>query len=274
MPLELRPLHPDFGVEVIGFDLINGRAPADIEELVRTYDEHSMLLFRGAPRISHERHVEIASWFGPPGPIDNAGDGNFVSVLHNEDKAGSMVLPFHSDLTYTEDPIRAICLQAIALPDKPTSTTYVSGAAAWASLPGELRERLTDKTLRHFYKSRAGFQDWPDFVAEHPVRLLHPRTGRPVLLVTEMHADRILEMVEEDSRAMIELLCSFLYASERRYEHVWQLNDLLMWDNLVLQHARTEQSDPADGPRGLQRVALSNLTLQQTIDMARARAAA
>ena len=272
--MELRLLHPDFGVEVIGFDVAHGRAPADIAELVRAYDAHSMLLFRGAERISHERHVEFASWFGPPGPVDNAGDGNFVSVLHNEDKAGSIYLPFHSDLTYTQDPIRAICLQAIELPGKPTSTTYVSGIAAWNSLPAELQEQLSDKTLRHYYKSRVVDYGLPDFIAEHPLRLTHPRTGRPVLLATEMHANRILELDEEDSRAMIETLFAYLYAPERRYDHVWQLNDLLMWDNLVLQHSRQQVSDPANGPRGLQRVALSNLTLQQTIELARARAAA
>ena len=272
--MELRPLHRDFGVEVLGFDIENGRAGADIAELVRAYDEHSMLLLRGGRRLSHERHVEIAGWFGPPGPIDNAGDGNFVSVLHNDDKTGSMYIPFHSDLTYTEDPIRAICLQAIELPAKATSTTYVSGIAAWNSLPASLQDQLTDKTLRHFYKSRVELYDWPDFVAEHPVHLAHPRTGRSVLFVTEHHANRILELGEEESQAMIARLYTYLYAPARRYEHVWQLNDLLMWDNLVLQHSRTEESDPADGPRALQRVALSNLTVQQTIDMARARQAA
>jgi len=272
--MEFRPLHPDFGVEVLGFDIENGRSDSDIAELVRAYDEHSMLLFRGGPRISHERHVEITSWFGPPSPVDNSGEGQFVSVLHNKDMAGSMYLPFHSDLTYTEDPIRAICLQAIELPEKPTSTTYVSGMAAWNSLPADLQEQLADKMLRHFYKARLADYDWPDFIAEHPVRLIHPRTGRPVLFVTEHHANRILELGEEESQAMIEKLYTYLYAPERRYEHVWQLNDLLMWDNIALQHARTEESDPAEGPRGLQRVALSNLTLQQTIDMARARAAA
>jgi len=269
--MEFRPLHHDFGMEVIGFDAENGRSAADIAELVRAYDEHSMLLFRGAGRLSHERHVEVTSWFGPPAPVDNMGDGQFVSVLHNRDKAGSMYIPFHSDLTYTDDPIRAICLQAIELPEKPTTTTYVSGIAAWKSLPADLQEELADKTLRHFYRSRVADHGWPDFVAEHPVCKPHPRTGRPVLFVTEHHATRILELDEEPSQAMIERLYTYLYAPDRRYEHVWQFNDLLMWDNIVLQHSRTEVSDPANGPRGLQRVALSNLTLQQTVEMARAR---
>jgi taurine dioxygenase len=272
--MRFRPLHPDFGAEVLDFNIEQGGTAEEIEELRRAYDEYSMLLFRGGGRLSHERHYEIASWFGPPPPVDNSGAGDFVTVLHNKDMAGSMQIPFHSDLTYTDDPIRAICLQAIELPDKPTSTTYVSGTAAWNSLPPELQEELAGMTLQHFYQSRVPDYDWPDFLAEHPVRLVHPRTGRPILFVTEHHAHRILELGEEESQALIEKLYTYLYASERKYEHVWQLNDVLMWDNIVLQHARTEYSDPGEGYRGLQRVALSNVTLQETIEIARARQAA
>jgi alpha-ketoglutarate-dependent taurine dioxygenase len=64
--MRFRPLHPDFGVEVIGFDTQNGGTPDEVAELRQAYDEHSMLLFRGGGRVSHARHVEIASWFGPP----------------------------------------------------------------------------------------------------------------------------------------------------------------------------------------------------------------
>ena len=54
-----------------------------------------------------------------PAPVSNGGAGDFVSVLHNRDPAGSMQLPFHCDLTYTDVPIKAICLQAIELPGQP-----------------------------------------------------------------------------------------------------------------------------------------------------------
>lgn len=267
--MEFRPLHPDFGVEVIGFDIQTGRSPGDIEQLNAAYDQHSMLLFRGGPKLSHERHLEIASWFGPPSPVDNSGKGDFVSVLHNDEAAGSMQLPFHSDLTYTDDPIRAICLQAIKLPGKPTSTSYVSGAAAWRHLPGDLQQELDGLTLQHFYETRMADFDWPPFIAEHPIRKLNPRTGKPILFVTENHAHRILELDEDHSRAMIERLFGYLYASERRYDHVWQLGDVLMWDNWVLQHARTEHSDPGQGARALQRVALSDTTLDEHVAKAR-----
>jgi len=269
--MRFRPLHPDFGVEVLDFDIERGGSPAEIEELRRAYDEHSMLLFRGAGRLPHERHVELTSWFGPPPPVDNTGQGDFVSVLQNEDAAGSVVLPFHSDLTYTDDPIRAICLQAIELPEKPTSTTYVSNRAAWNCLPCELQDELEGKTLRHVLESSATGMDWPTFIADHPVKFTHPKTGKPLLLVTEYHATRILEMDEDRSREVLDELLAVLYAPQRRYEHVWELNDVLMWDNLVLQHARTEHSDPGRGKRALQRVALSYVTLEETVEIARAR---
>lgn len=272
--MDFRPLHPDFGVEVLGFATQHGGSSAEIAELQAAYDRHSILLFRGGGRISHERHVEIASWFGPPSPVDNSGKGNFVSVLHNKDAAGSLQLPFHSDLTYTDEPIKAICLQAIELPRQPTSTTYVSNFAAWKHLSPERQHALEGLTLRHVHISNVKEYDWPPFIADHKLKFTHPRNGRPLLLCTEHHATRILELEEAESRALIDELFAHEYAPQRQYEHIWQLDDLLMWDNLAVQHARREHSDIAGGARVLQRVALCEITLQESIDRARAQQAA
>ncbi|RZK00303.1 MAG: TauD/TfdA family dioxygenase [Novosphingobium sp.] len=272
--MEFRPLHPDFGAEVIGFDLQRGGSAAEVAALREAYDRHGLLLFRKGGRVSPERHVEIAGWFGPPAPISNDGPqgdgGSLVTVLQNEEAAGRLVLPFHSDLTYTADPIDAICLHAIAVPEGGSSTTFVSGAAAWDRLAPALQAELADKTLRHFYNSRLMVADWPSFAAEHPVRLVHPRTGRPILFVTQNHAERILEMDEARSRAVIEDLFAVLYAPEARYQHWWELDDLVMWDNLAIQHARTEEAHPRSGKRALQRVALARVGFHELLARARA----
>jgi taurine dioxygenase len=272
--MQFRPLHPEFGAEVIGFDIQTGRDPAQIAELQAAYDRHSILLFRGGDRISHERHIEIASWFGPPSPVDNSGKGDYVSVLHNRDAAGSMQLPFHCDLTYTDFPIKAICLQAIELPSGPTSTTFVSNVANWNVLSDEMKQRLEGLTLRHVHISNVKEYDWPPFIADHPVKFPNPRTGEPMLLVTEHHATRINELAEAESQALLAELFAHSYAPQRQYDHVWQLNDVLMWNNLAVQHARREHSDYAGGPRALQRVALCEETLQQSIERARTQQAA
>lgn len=272
--MEFRPLHRDFGAEVIGFDLQNGRDPGEIEALREAWDKYSILLFRGGGRLSPERHLEIATWFGPPSPVDNTGKGDFVSVLHNKDPGGSYRLPFHSDLTYTDEPIKAICLQAIALPERPTSTTFVSNFAAWKHLSPQQQWALEGLTLRHVHISKVAEYDWPPFIAEHPMKFPHPRNGRPLLLCTEHHAERVLELDEDESKALIEELFAHQYAPGRQYDHVWQLDDVIMLDNLAVQHARREHSDVAQGERALQRVALCEITLQESIDRARAKMAA
>ncbi|KHK93094.1 TauD/TfdA dioxygenase family protein [Novosphingobium malaysiense] len=268
--MKFRPLHCDFGVEVLDFDTRSGGTGAEISALRSAWEEHGLLLFRGGGALSPERQLEIAAWFGPPPPVDNTGKGDFVTVLHNDDAAGSVALPFHSDLTYTDHPIRGICLHAIALPQGPTSTTFVSGAAGWRSLTDDLKALVSGTTLRHKLDMFASGYDWPVFIAEHPTVLPHPRTGRPVLFVTEYHADRILELDEEQSRRVLDRLFAHLYAHSARYEHVWQLHDLLMIDNIALQHARTAQADPIAGERALQRVALAEATLDELVERARA----
>jgi alpha-ketoglutarate-dependent taurine dioxygenase len=269
--MRFRPLHPDLGAEVVGFDVQRGGTAEEIDDLRSAYDRYQLLLFRGGGRISPERQVEIASWFGPPPPVSNSGEDNFVSVLKNDEAAGSYQLPFHSDLTYTDVPIKAICLHAVALPRAGTSTTFISGVAAWAQLATERQDSLSGLTLRHLHIPNMPEYDWPDFIAEHPVRLIHPRTGQPILFVTEHHADRILELDEAGSNTILQGLFAHLYAPERRYEHQWQLDDLLMWDNLAVQHARTKKSDPSEGTRALQRVALSEVGLDDLIERARQR---
>lgn len=274
MTLHFRPLHAMLGAEVIGFDLHGGGSRHELAELRAAYERYHLLLFRGEERLSDARHAELTSWFGPPSPVSNDGLGNVVSVLHNRDPAGSMQLPFHCDLTYTDVPIKAICLQAIELPGAPTSTTFVSNATAWERLSPERQAELAGLTLRHVHISDVKEYNWPPFIADHPVRFPHPRTDKPLLLVTEHHATRILELQEAASSALIGELCAHIYAADCQYDHVWQLADVILWDNLAIQHARREHSDYAGGPRALQRVALAEVGLPELIERARARQAA
>lgn len=263
--MRFRPLHADLGAEVIGFDILRSGSPDEVAELRRAYDEYGMLLFRGGERMSPERHVEVISWFGPPGPISNNDDGDIVTVLDNEASAGSFRLPFHSDNTYTEVPMKGLCLHPIALPAGGSSTSFVSSTAAWRKLSPAMQEKLSTLTLRHVLEIDMPEFDWPSFAAEHPVRFKHPRTGEPLLLVTEYHADRIVDLAQEESAALIAELFAHLYAPECIYEHRWQLYDVLMWDNLMIQHSRSEAADPTKGRRVIQRCALGEVGMPELL---------
>jgi taurine dioxygenase len=70
--------------------------------------------------------------------------------------------------------------------------------------------------------------------------LPHPYTGQPLLFVNELMTDSIVELDDSDSEALLEELWSYLDDDAVRYEHEWQVNDLIVWDNLSLQHGRRD----------------------------------
>jgi taurine dioxygenase len=109
----------------------------------------------------------------------------------------------------------------------------------------------------------------PELVADHPVRLIHPRTGQPLLFVTQLHAHRIHQLDADQSDRLLARLFGHMYAPERVYEHRWRPHDFLLWDNLAIQHARPKTAELSDGVRSLQRVTISDSPLSEIIDRAR-----
>lgn len=267
--MRVRPLHRAFGAEVLDFDVNGQSSPSEIEALRAALDRRHFLLFRQDERILPERHVEIGGWFGPL--MDN--DGAKWSVLDNEDAAGAIRLPFHSDFSYTTTPIKVISLHALEMPAGGSATAYVSSAHAWRTLDADLRARLAALTLRHRHSSQIT-DKWPEFVADHPVRLTHPRTGAPLLYVTEHHAHRIHELAPAESERLLEELCAHIYAPENVYTHQWRRHDLVIWDNLAIQHARPAMAERAAGARVLQRVVVNEVSMPEIIARARQRQAA
>ena len=263
--MRIRELHDNFGIEVLDMDIL-ATSPHEIDELCAALDEHLLLLFRCKQPISIGRQVEIGSWFGPI--VDDHRDGRYWMNLHNDNTAGRRPLPFHSDFTYTDTPAKRITLHALELPAGETSTSFANGIHAWATLPTDLQKELSSMTVRHVHLTKHN-PEWPDFTADHPVCVPHPRTGQPILFVTEYHARRILELEAEESDRMITRLFAYLYAPAKVYEHRWQPYDLLIWDNMALQHARKAEADPVGGTRKMQRVALNQVPFADLVDRAR-----
>jgi taurine dioxygenase len=88
-----------------------------------------------------------------------------------------------------------------------------------------------------------------------PIAHRHPRTGRPLLYVTQGMTREILELPSEESEDLLEELFDHLYRPGHLYEHEWREHDLIVWDNLAIQHARPNVE--LDGPvRTLRKIGL------------------
>jgi taurine dioxygenase len=253
MPLEIRLLEP-FGVEVIR-DLSAPLSDAESDELVSLLWEHSLVLARGQ-RLSMERQRELCGLAGPillregeTGIMDNAGG-----------EASQVELSWHSDAAYTRAPFDALSLHALDVVADASSTRFVSAEQGWARLPDELKgwlEQARVEMISPGYDALGGRTcDTRDPVAlkrgETPAVQRNPHNGRDVLWTSELQTARVLGMDWEESRNLLHAVFDHLYRPEHVHEHRWRTGDLLIWDNVALQHMRGSLKEC--GRRVLQRV--------------------
>lgn len=258
MTPETVPLSPAFGVEVRGVDLHTDPEPV-ADELRDLLARHHLLRFR-VPDLGADEQMRTMALFGPL--LDESFDGSgwtYVSNVEEGGVLGDREYLFHSDLEFTDDPIRAISLYAVELPAEPTSTRFADTARAARRLDAATRDLVEGRTAIHVFpltdargdvRFRLAEVDDAAATAEHPVLMTHPVTGDDLLYLGAMQTDSIVGLPEDESEELLARCWEVLYAPDNVYEHVWEPGDLLVWDNLALHHARSA----VRGRRTLRRV--------------------
>jgi taurine dioxygenase len=257
-----QPLCDALGVEVRGLDLSRPLGQADQDELRATYRHHRLLLFRGQS-IAVEDHVRLARCLGPV-----REDQNGVGYVSNVRSGGFVPggrLFFHSDFAFTAEPCLGISLYALDVPAG-CPTVWANAARAATVLAADLRAAVADAQALHLFDLRLQRGDvhyredeLPDEPLAprwiHPVLLRHPVTGEQVLYVSEMQTDRVLGA----DRSLLPRLLETLYDDANTYRHEWSVGDIVVWDNVALQHARPVP--PPAAARTLHRVAISDRSI-------------
>jgi taurine dioxygenase len=87
----------------------------------------------------------------------------------------------------------------------------------------------------------------------------HPRTGAPVVNANALQTDRVVGLSEDESEALLAELFSVLYSPDNVLVLDWEVGDLVIWDNLAIQHERPDF--PVLEPRTMQRVCIHDKSL-------------
>ena len=226
--------------------------------------EHGLLIMRGQS-LSLEQQQAAAAYIGP---VLSGGRG-LEYVSPDDGVLGDRPMTFHSDLAFAPEPFTALSLHAVEVAENRTSTRFVSAVRAYERLPGPLKTRIAGLQAVAIDPERgdirsAGYDIAPDTIRHtRDVVMIHPVTGSPILYVSEQHAARIEGLSRDESDALIGQLFEQLYAQDNLVEHAWKNGDLLVWDNLALQHGRPDLS--GIWPRRLQRAAVANRGLAEQL---------
>jgi taurine dioxygenase len=179
---------------------------------------------------------------------------------------------WHSDLSYKREPSMLSALYAVEVPVKNGvalgNTYFASTTAAFAALPAAMQQRLERMRNVHSYREyrlknyaaqqedeRRGIRTvqehapTPEQLASVPdtemaVVRTHPVTQRKGLFINEGHTAYLTGMSRADSDAELTKLYAHITQPEFVYGHSWREGDLLMWDNIAVQHKATFDYDP------------------------------
>jgi len=261
--LQVRNLCPEFGGEVLGLEPRIPLNKVTIQTLRRWFDERSLLVFRKLDMdLKFQAYLsELLIGNDPlapdaPPPVENF----YVSNERPTSAAPFGRLMYHSDGQWSKERSDLLSLYGEKVEQPSVPTMFVSSAVGWDTLPEDLRARVKDRFAVHMHdeetysRRAAGDADvlvntygGSDKSNRMPIVYRHPRTGRTLLYVSQQMTHHIDDMSREESEELLEALFKHLYAPGKELAHHWRERDLVIWDNLALQHARpnVESKGPA-----------------------------
>jgi taurine dioxygenase len=253
LALTLTPLGSALGARVTGLDVTNIGAE-EAQELHDAWLKYHVLVVHG-PVVSEDQLVKFGQCFGG---LENARRQSVLAsrpeimvisnIRENGETVGSLPdgeLSFHFDRIHQKIPNKAGVLHAIEIPPSGGDTWFSNMCQAYDTLPDATRERLEGLTALNTYEYGQTHSENKTLTeaaptAIHPVVRTIPETGRKALFVCRLMTDRILQLPDTESRALLDELCDHAENQQFVYAHRWQPGDILIWDNRCTIHARTD----------------------------------
>jgi taurine dioxygenase len=260
------PTGGGLGAEIQGIDL--RRLDDDAFSAIhRAWLDHLVLLFR-RQALTDAELIAFSRRFGELdlAPVQETGR-RFVegmpelyvvsNVLKDGEPIGSLgygEAVWHTDMSYLPDPPMASMLHALEVPATGGNTSFLNMYSVYETLPVDLKRRIEGLRVKHdgTYNSggyvRQGVTPTDDPRGSpgvfHPLVCAHPETGRRVLYLGRRRNAYIEGFDVAESEALLDELWAHAERAEFAWQTVWQVGDLVLWDNRCTMHRR-DAFDPA-----------------------------
>ena len=263
------------GVKVSDFSL-SDLTEKNISFLRSKWVEYGLIVFPKLP-LSHDEFKDFALSFG------DFGDDPFISSLPDypniaeiKRSANEKATPFggtwHSDWSFMKKPPSATLLHSKIIPPVGGNTLFANTEKSFAALPEDMKNRLRNLKVIHsakipyaddgFYaleKEERSMKILPSKEAKatfsHSMVKIHPETNKECLFINPVYTINIEGLSEDESQQLLWELYEHMIQDKFVYEHVWNEDMLIMWDNRTVMHQATGGYDGYD--RLLHRITLA-----------------
>jgi alpha-ketoglutarate-dependent taurine dioxygenase len=263
---------PFIGAEISGIEqddlLKDASAVVTVTDALETY---GVLVFRGL-NLDPEAQVAFCARIGE---VDYSEGHHPVSGIYRVTRdvaknsaAEYLKGTFHWHIDgcmplHGEPPQRATILNAKAVAESGGETEFASTYAAYDTLSDDEKHRFASLRVLHSLEASQrlvypdptpeqiqGWRSRPTSV--HPLVWTH-RSGRKSLLIGA-HADHVVDMDPDESRALLDELLDRATKDDVVYRHDWSVGESVIWDNTGVMHRSTPY--PAGSPREMLRTTI------------------
>jgi taurine dioxygenase len=247
--LSVRPLTTAIGAEIHGVDLRDDLDDETIDAIRQVLLDHCVVFFRDQD-VTDEQQVRFAKRFSTVQHVvfDNtSSEQPDLTVIDISQPKGSGTDSWHAESTFMAAPPFGAVLRAVHVPPVGGDTCFASMYAAYDALSPSLRQQLDGLTAVHSAAKvmalvrrlqnatvRGDADEIPTVV--HPVVRVHPETGRKLLYVSSKWVERIVELDEAESAALLAFLYEHVKSPEFQCRFRWGVGSIAMWDNRACQH--------------------------------------
>ena len=263
------------GVEVSNFSLAD-LTRENISFLRSKWVDYGLIVFPKLP-LSHDEFKDFALSFG------DFGDDPFISSLPDypniaeiKRSANEKATPFggtwHSDWSFMKKPPSATLLHSKIIPPVGGNTLFANTEKSFAALPEDMKNRLRNLKVIHsakipyaddgFYaleKEERSMKILPSKEAKatfsHPMVKIHPESNKECLFINPVYSINVEGFSEDESQQLLWELYEHMIQDQFVYEHVWNEDMLIMWDNRTVMHQASGGYDGYD--RLLHRITLA-----------------
>ena len=245
------------GAEITGVDAAGPLGAEVVSELRRALAEHCVIFLRDQD-LTPEQQKAFARHFGPLAqtpfikPLD--GHPEMMRIVREPQEAKKLNFGgrWHSDMTFSPEPVLGTCLYARESPAIGGDTIWSNQMLAFEALSAGLQKMLEGLQVMHSAKRSYGPQGVyadddlksmrikasEEALKEqaHPCIRTHPETGRKILFVNWVYAVRFANMTEDESAPLLDFLNRHSQRPEFQIRFRWRKGSLALWDNRSTQH--------------------------------------
>lgn len=240
------------GAEISGVLLSGNLDSFTIKSIREAILKHKVVFFRDQHHLDDEAQESFARLIGNPvahPTVPVKEDTNYLLELNSAH--GGRANSWHTDVTFVDAYPEASILRAVVVPEAGGDTVWANTAAAYESLPKELKDLADQLWALHtneFDYARKRENVSPEdeakyrdvftstlYETEHPVVHVHPETGERNLLLGHF-VKQFIGLSSFDSSHLFSVLQGYVTQLENTVRWKWRAGDVAIWDNRATQH--------------------------------------